>query len=95
MDDRTISENLKKVYEQHEIAKESTIRKFQIVQNEGSRKVTREIEHNNLDAIISVVKVMRQICKQVYALKTQKLVHIKMICTKLVHMANVNSALLF
>jgi hypothetical protein len=31
-----------------------TVRKFRTVQNEGNRKVERDIEHYNLDVIISV-----------------------------------------
>lgn len=54
VDVRTISEHLKNIYEQQELVKESTIRNFRIVQNEGIREVTREIEHFNLDAIIAV-----------------------------------------
>jgi len=34
--------------------REATIRKFRTVQAEGSRKVSREVEYYNLDAIISV-----------------------------------------
>lgn len=54
VDVRTISEHFINIYEQQELVKESTIRNFRIVQTEGSREVTREIEHYNLDAIIAV-----------------------------------------
>ncbi|MFK5923646.1 MAG: virulence RhuM family protein [Verrucomicrobiota bacterium] len=50
----TINEHLKNIFAQGEIDEEATIRKFRIVQTEGSREVTREIDHYNLDAIISV-----------------------------------------
>jgi len=50
----TINEHLKNIYDQGEIAREATIRKFRIVQTEGDREVTREPDHYNLDAIISV-----------------------------------------
>jgi len=33
---------------------EATVRKFQTVQNEGNRQVSRDIDHYNLDVIISV-----------------------------------------
>jgi hypothetical protein len=33
---------------------EATIRKFRIVQKEGNREVTRNVDFYNLDAIISV-----------------------------------------
>ena len=54
VDVRTISEHLKNIYETDEIQPEATIRKFRIVQTEGSRQVTRNVDFYNLDAIISV-----------------------------------------
>ena len=51
---RTISEHLGNVFSSDELAREATIRKFRIVRSEGSRQVTRSIDHYNLDAIISV-----------------------------------------
>jgi len=54
VDVRTINEHLKNIYSQGELTKTSTIRNFRIVQNEGSRQVTRDIDFYNLDAIISV-----------------------------------------
>lgn len=50
----TVNYHLKEVYENGEIQPETTIRKFRIVQQEGSRQVTREVDFYNLDAIISV-----------------------------------------
>ena len=50
----TINEHLKNIFAQGEVEAEATIRKFRIVQKEGSRDVVREVEHYNLDAIISV-----------------------------------------
>ena len=50
----TINEHLKNIFESGELAQNPTIRKFRIVRQEGSRQVTRELEHYNLDAIISV-----------------------------------------
>ena len=50
----TINEHLKNIYESKELDKESTIRNFRIVQTEGTRQVTREIDFYNLDAVISV-----------------------------------------
>ena len=35
-------------FEDGELAKEATVRKFRTVQIEGSRKVEREVEHYNL-----------------------------------------------
>lgn len=37
-----------------ELTNDRTIRKFRIVQQKGDRKVTRDVEFFNLDAIISV-----------------------------------------
>lgn len=51
---KTINEHLKNIYNEGELERESTIRKFRIVQTEGGRKVSREIDHYNLDAVISV-----------------------------------------
>ena len=51
---RTISEHLGNVFSSGELEREATIRKFRIVRTEGSRQVTRSIDHYNLDAIISV-----------------------------------------
>ena len=54
VDVRTISEHLGNVFSSGELEREATIRKFRIVRSEGSRQVTRSIDHYNLDAIISV-----------------------------------------
>lgn len=53
-DVRTISEHLNNIFAEEELMQEATIRKFRIVRQEGKRQVRREIEHYNLDAIISV-----------------------------------------
>lgn len=50
----TINEHLKNIYSTGELDREATIRKFRIVQTEGARKVEREVDHYNLDAVISV-----------------------------------------
>ena len=50
----TINEHLKNIYVSGELKKEPTIRNFRIVQNEGSRQVSRGMDFYNLDAIISV-----------------------------------------
>jgi hypothetical protein len=51
---KTVSEHLSNLYAQSELVKEATIRNFRIVQNEGGREVSREIDFYNLDAIIAV-----------------------------------------
>lgn len=50
----TINEHLKNIYNTGELEQEATVRKFLIVQNEGNREVSRDIEHYNLDVIIAV-----------------------------------------
>lgn len=50
----TISEHLKNIFESGELSKETTVRKFRTVQQEGGREVNRNLEYYNLDAIISV-----------------------------------------
>ena len=51
---KTVNEHLVNIYDEGELPSEATIRKFRIVQTEGSRQVSRDIAHYNLDAIISV-----------------------------------------
>ena len=53
-DVRTINEHIKNIYEEGELRPDSTIRKFRIVQVEGRRQITREVDFFNLDVIISV-----------------------------------------
>lgn len=54
-DVRTINEHVKNIYSEHELeTSEATIRKFRIVRQEGSRQVQRDIDHYNLDMVISV-----------------------------------------
>ena len=49
-----IVEHIQHIYEEGELDENSTCRKFRQVQTEGSREVTREIPHYNLDMIISL-----------------------------------------
>lgn len=88
-DVRTINEHIRNVLAEQELTAEATIRKFRIVQQEGERKVNREIKHYNLDMIISVgyrvnskkgtqfriwaSHVLKQFLVQGYALNEQKL----------------------
>lgn len=50
----TINEHIKKIYGDRELTESATIRKFRIVQTEGSRQVSREVVHYNLQMIIAV-----------------------------------------
>ncbi|MBK9292469.1 MAG: virulence RhuM family protein [Bacteroidetes bacterium] len=49
-----ISEHIKHIFEEGELQPDSSVRKFRTVRLEGNRQVEREIEHYNLDVIISV-----------------------------------------
>ena len=51
---KTVSEHLNNIYESEELQQDRTIRKFRIVQAEGERSVSRQVDFYNLDAIISV-----------------------------------------
>ena len=53
-DVRTINEHLHNIYDEGEVDREATIRKFRIVRREGQREVSREIEHYSLDAVLAV-----------------------------------------
>ncbi|MDP1759955.1 MAG: virulence RhuM family protein, partial [Candidatus Woesebacteria bacterium] len=49
-----VSEHIKNIFTEKELQKEATVRNFRTIQNEGSRGVSRDIEHYNLDMIISL-----------------------------------------
>jgi hypothetical protein len=50
----TVNEHLNNIYNQGELSKVATIRNFRMVQKEGNRKVARNVDFYNLDAIISL-----------------------------------------
>ncbi|WP_321467944.1 virulence RhuM family protein [Halarcobacter sp.] len=50
----TISEHIKAIFEDGELDRDSTVRYYRTVQIEGSREVSRDIEHYNLDMIIAL-----------------------------------------
>ncbi|MDE1974941.1 MAG: virulence RhuM family protein [Patescibacteria group bacterium] len=54
VDVRTVNEHVQNIFQSKELNEASTIRKFRIVQNEGVRKVKREVNCYNLDVIIAV-----------------------------------------
>lgn len=54
VDVRTVNEHIAKVFADKELQEEATIRNFRIVQTEGSRQVSREVKHYNLQMIIAV-----------------------------------------
>lgn len=49
-----INQHITAVYDEGELRPEPTIKKYLIVQTEGNRQVSRQLEHYNLDMIIAV-----------------------------------------
>ena len=88
-DVRTINEHIRNILAEQELEAGATIRKFRIVQQEGNRQVSRDVDHYNLDMIISVGyrvnskkgtqfriwanNILKQYLLQGYALNEQKL----------------------
>lgn len=50
----TISEHISHIFQEAELTKEATVRKFRTVQKEGNREVSRDLALYNLDVVISV-----------------------------------------
>ena len=50
----TINHHLSGIYEEGELSPDRTIRKYLIVQLEGSRTVSRLVDHYSLEAILAV-----------------------------------------
>lgn len=75
VDVTTINHHVKEIYKSQELQQDRTIAKFPIVQKEGKRNVSREIDFYNLDMIISVgYRVNSQKATQfrIWATKTLK-----------------------
>jgi hypothetical protein len=53
-DVRTINEHLVNIFDEGELNREATIRKFRIVRSEGRRTVQRELDHYRLEVILAV-----------------------------------------
>lgn len=69
-----VSQHLAALYEEGELERTATVKRYLIVQSEGKREVSRDIEHYNLDVIISVgyrVKSLRGTQFRIWA--TQRL----------------------
>jgi len=49
-----VSKHLKNIFASGELERAATVSKMETVQHEGARRVSRQIEHFNLDAVISV-----------------------------------------
>lgn len=76
----TVNEHLKNIFGTNELSKASTIRKFRIVQSEGGRKVKRDMNLYNLDAIIAVG----------YRVNSKKATQFRIWATKILHEYLVN-----
>lgn len=71
----TISEHFSNIFNEQELNRLATVRKFRTVQQEGNRSVSREMEYYNLDAIISVgyrVNSIKATQFRIWATKTLK-----------------------
>lgn len=69
----TINEHIIKIYADSELEESATIRNFRIVQTEGSRQVTRDTKHYNLQMIIAVgFKVNNERAVQFCKAKSEK-----------------------
>ena len=53
-DIKTIGKHITNVFKEGELSKVATVAKYATVQKEGDREVTRNVEHYNLDVIISL-----------------------------------------
>ena len=49
-----ITMHINEIYDSYELERSSTSKKFLLVQNEGSRKVKRNVQYYNLDMVISI-----------------------------------------
>ena len=83
-----VSKHLKNVFAGGELERAATVSKMETIQQEGTRRVSRQIEHFNLDAVISVgyrvnsaratrfrqwaTKVLREHLTQGYTLNRQR-----------------------
>lgn len=72
---QNISQHIKNIFEEGELTEDSTVKDYLTVQNEGSRKVSRNVTHYNLDVIISVgyrVKSLRGTQFRIWATQVLK-----------------------
>ena len=49
-----VNQHLKAIYEEGELVPRATIKQYLIVQTEGQREVSRQVDHYNLEAILAV-----------------------------------------
>ena len=62
-----ISMHIRNVYEEGELQPEATIKKFLTVRQEGNRAVRRQLDHYNLDVIISVGSRVKAMSRRAFA----------------------------
>jgi hypothetical protein len=90
-DVKTVNEHIGAIYKEKELYKNSTIRKYRIVQKEGNREVSRDVLHYNLDVVLSVgyrvsskkatkfrqwsTKVLKQYIYNGYTINSDKITH--------------------
>ena len=73
-DVKTINAHIKNIYEEGELNESSTISFFKIVQKEGNRQVSRDIQHYNLDMIIALgYRVQSQVATRFRIWATKRL----------------------
>ena len=71
---QNVSFHINNIYEDKELDKDSTVKKYLTVQNEGNRKVKRNIDHYNLDMIIALgYRVQSQVATRFRVWATQRL----------------------
>lgn len=69
-----ITMHISNIYKDNELPKDSTCKKFLLVQNEGGRNVKRNIDHYNLDMIIALgYRVQSEIAVRFRIWATQRL----------------------
>ena len=69
-----ITMHISNIYKDNELPKDSTCKKFLLVQNEGGRNVKRNIDHYNLDIIIALgYRVQSEIAVRFRIWATQRL----------------------
>ena len=54
VESHNITYHIKNIYKQKELLQNPTTRKIRVVQKEGKREIERDIDHYNLDMIISI-----------------------------------------
>jgi hypothetical protein len=73
-----INQHLKRIYEDKEITREATVKKYLTVQTEGQREVKREVDHYSLQAIIAVgfkIEKYRIVQDRLYVSDFDKQIH--------------------